>query len=160
VAGDTHSAWSELSVRQTAGPVLTARHGIQAVFGSVALASAAVSTRSLHPGDRLVLDLYWRPENDAAAEAIGERTVFTHLVGPPHPTSADPVWAGQDGPPSSGIWGFDRHVLTVDPSAPPGTYTVEVGMYDPASGERSPVTGADADAANRRVILGTVEVKP
>ena len=30
----------------------------------------------------------------------------------------------------------DIHTLTVAPDAPPGRYALEVGMYDPASGER------------------------
>lgn len=100
--------------------------------------------------------------------------VFAHLVGPPRPETGDPVWAVQDGPPSAGHWGrgpasnariFDRHILTLDPEAPPGDYTLEIGLYDPVGGERLPVSGVaggglgeGVDVAARRVVLGTVRV--
>jgi hypothetical protein len=38
--------------------------------------------------------------------------------------------------------------LTLPPDAPPGTYRVVVGLYDPASGERLPLEAASpADPA-------------
>jgi len=54
---------------------------------------------------------------------------------------------------------FDRHVLAIDPAAPPGIYTLEVGLYDPATMERYPVRGRDADEGERRVVIGRVEVR-
>ena len=59
--------------------------------------------------------------------------------------------------PVSGV--FDRHVLDVDPAAPPGTYEVEVGLYFPETGARVAVTGKDADAESRRVALVTVTAR-
>jgi hypothetical protein len=54
---------------------------------------------------------------------------------------------------------FDRHLLTIDPGAPSGVYQVEVGLYDPESGERYPVSGPGADLPNRRLLLAEVAVK-
>jgi uncharacterized membrane protein len=121
------------------------------------LAAACFAPQSVRRGESVVVDLYWQMPSTPTTPVV-----FAHLIGPPHPDTGDPVWAGQDGPPSSGAWGdevFDRHVLTVDPKSPAGDYTIEVGLYDRATGERFPVTGGTADPANRRVVLGTVTVR-
>lgn len=136
-------------------------------FGFTRLRRFAVERRSVRAGASLAVDLYWQAD-PASPWPEAAPVVFVHLVGPPRSGGGDPVWAGQDGPPSSGAWTrppgwagevFDRHVLTLDPAAPPGEYTVEVGLYDPSTGERYPVSGADADPESRRVILGTVTVR-
>jgi hypothetical protein len=60
-------------------------------------------------------------------------------------------------------WYADTYLFSID-MLPAGTYTLAIGMYDPVSGERTPVD-ADAtnfefemDTANQRVILGQIEV--
>ncbi len=150
---------------------------VEAEVGSLRLAAALVTPGRVKPGEPVTVDLIWeppRPQGPPTADTPPwaflpdpPPVVFAHLVGPPRPDTGEAVWAGQDGLPSSGAWGeqgagrvFDRRILAVDPAAPPGTYTLEVGLYDPDTGERYPVSGPGADPANRRVILGTVEVTP
>lgn len=117
------------------------------------------------PGQTLYIDLFWQ-----ATQSIDRRlTVFTHLLGAAHnPETGGPVWAGHDSEPVMGAapttrWPVgttiaDRHPLLVDTDIPPGEYQIEVGLYDPTTGERLPVSGEGADVAGRRVLLGTVNV--
>lgn len=95
------------------------------------------------PGEPLTLDLFWEAELPISEDY----TVFTHLVGATHnPRTGGPVWAQHDGPPVDGTYLTstwvpgqviaDRHVLPIDPAAPPGEYELEVGLYRPGTGER------------------------
>ena len=121
----------------------------------------------VRPGQRLFIDLYWQAE----ARPTQRHTVFAHLLGQAHnPATGGPVWAGHDGEPllgavptlqwPPGVVLVDRHPLTIPLETPPGTYQIEVGLYDPDTGQRLPVTGDGADPANRRLLVGRVEVRP
>jgi len=99
---------------------------------------------TVRPGEALRLTLYWQ----ALAPMDIAYTVFTHLL------DADGQFrAQQDNQPQSG--GFpttewlpgdvirDEYVLALPPDAPPGEYTLEVGMYRLETGERLPAYDAD-----------------
>jgi hypothetical protein len=51
----------------------------------------------------------------------------------------------------------DSYTLTLPEAVLPGTYRIVIGLYNPVTGERWPVTG-DGVASERRVIIGTIEV--
>ena len=51
---------------------------------------------------------------------------------------------------------IDVYRIPVAVETPPGEALLEVGMYDPGSGERLLVSGRDADAEQRRVLLSGV----
>jgi len=95
---------------------------------------------ALRPGETFTLTLYWR------AESLIPRsyTIFVHLVGPDGRIYAqqDAVPAGWTRPTTGWFPGEivrDDYPLAVGPSAPPGTYALRVGWYDPATGQRVPV---------------------
>ncbi|HEX5417076.1 MAG TPA: hypothetical protein VFZ25_15540, partial [Chloroflexota bacterium] len=79
------------------------------------------------------------------------------------------VGAQQDHPPGlgdtpttgwiPGEYVVDTHELALGSSAAPGTYQIEVGMYDPRSGQRLRVSQSDGADPGDRVILGTIVVK-
>jgi hypothetical protein len=111
-----------------------------------------------HPGDSLHLTLIWR----CLREMETSYTVFTHLL-----DQTQQVRGQQDNPPVGGhyptmLWVpneivADEYTLAIQLDAPPGTYVVEVGMYDPGTMQRLPVqdpTGATGD----RVLLGQLQV--
>jgi len=137
-----------------------------AVVAGYVLEGAYAASDRLRPGQPLILDLVWAPLTIDPPIAPNP-TVFAHLVGPPRPDGSGTVWAVDDGPPSVGGWElrsdyyFDRHILTVPSDAPPGVYTIEVGMYDPETGERYGVDGSlyDVDVVGKRLKLGTVQVR-
>lgn len=83
----------------------------------------------------------------AAHPTSAPLTVFVHLL-----DAADRERAGADGPPALGtdptdLWQpgeyvEDAHVLHLPPDLPPGTYRIEVGLYDPTTGARLPLRDA------------------
>jgi hypothetical protein len=111
------------------------------------------------PGETLHLTLVWR----CLSEMDTSYTVFTHLL-----DEGEQIRGQQDNPPLAGrypttLWAVgevvvDRYEIEVQGDAPPGTYVIEVGMYDPANVQRLAVldpTGAVGD----RVLLGGVRVE-
>ena len=95
---------------------------------------------------QMVVTLYWRSAaaNDAYA------TIFVHLL-----DSAGNILAQQDSPPVQGtyplpVWtpGFiiaDEHRLTLPADAPSGPYRLAIGLYDPVTLTRWPVTTANGE---------------
>jgi hypothetical protein len=117
---------------------------------------------ALRPGETFSLVLYWR------ADGLIPRsyTVFVHLVGPD-----GRIYAQQDAVPGGwtrpttgwfpGEFLRDEYRLTVDPSAPPGTYILRVGWYDPATGQRVPVLDETGAPLGDFIPLpATAEVQP
>ena len=118
------------------------------------------------PGETLTLDLFWEADQPVAEDY----TVFTHLVGSAYnPATGGPLWAQHDGPPVGGTYVTtawmpnqlvaDRHVLRIDPAAPPGDYVLEAGLYLPATQARLRQVAADGSSGDDRVVLVHVRVE-
>lgn len=115
-----------------------------------------------HPGEIIYLQLWWR----ATARPTADWTVFTHVLGPPREDGSI-VWAGHDGRPGQGsapttTWQpgdliLDEHQIRLPADMPPGEYEIEVGLYDPTSGNARAISqrprGEDA------ILLGKVIVQ-
>lgn len=115
-----------------------------------------------HPGEIIYLQLWWR----ATARPTTDWTVFTHVLGPPREDGSI-VWAGHDGRPGQGsapttTWQpgdliLDEHQIRLPADMPPGEYEIEVGLYDPTSGNARAISqrprGEDA------ILLGKVIVQ-
>jgi len=112
------------------------------------------------PGEAVSLALHW----EAIAQPATNYTVFTQLIGPD-----GLVWGQQDNQPQQGrypttAWSIgdgvvDRYDIPVREDAPVGSYTLLVGMYDLATGERLPAVDEPGNRLpNDAVVLGTVDV--
>ncbi|MEA3342450.1 MAG: hypothetical protein U9R15_21005, partial [Chloroflexota bacterium] len=138
-----------------------AQHPISATLGGQATLlgydlSGGAATASLAPGQPFTLTLYWRAEATAQASYVA----FAHLL-----DGAERIHAQSDRVPAAGLrptTGWlpgeiirDIHTLTVVPDAPPGQYVLEVGMYDPTSGERLGLL----DGGDRILLPTPVQVK-
>ncbi len=136
-------------------------HSLRAdLGGAVRLLGYRLSARELAPGDSLLLSLHWQ----ALAPMVERYTVFTHLL-----DAKGHLQAQMDSEPLGGglptdRWSVgqvvqDNYALVIPKDAPPGSYTIEVGMYRLETLERLPVrdteTGADQ---GDRVLLGSIEV--
>ena len=114
------------------------------------------------PGQTIHLRFYWealRPPDD-------NFTVFVHLL------DADGQYiTGHDAPPHSGNYDTaawlpgdiipDDHLLTLPPGLPAGAYTLRVGLYLPASGQRlSAVDDQGIAAPDHTILLPPLAVVP
>ncbi|GAB4480675.1 MAG: glycosyltransferase family 39 protein [Anaerolineae bacterium] len=100
------------------------------------------------PGDRVVVTLFWEPID----RTLANLTVFVHLLGPPR-ADGSPLWAQDDHPPQRGhtsttLWEpgrllRDTYQIEIPADAPPGSYQIVTGFYDPMTGERvTEISGA------------------
>jgi hypothetical protein len=101
------------------------------------------------PTGELTIWAYWHPLETTETPL----KVFVHLIGVTNPATGTPLWAQDDQSPQDGRahttnWTpaavyRDVYVLSVA-SVPAGDYTLVIGLYDPATGERLSVNDGDS----------------
>jgi len=104
-----------------------------------------LSSTEVYPGDTVVVTLYWRSAGPSKPRYVG----FVHLLDEEGQLQAqrDSVPAGGERPTTGWIEGeiiIDPYEVSLDPAIAPGTYQIEVGMYDPENGARLPIVSGDA----------------
>ncbi|MBE7470273.1 MAG: hypothetical protein DPW09_13145 [Anaerolineae bacterium] len=127
-----------------------------ATFGeTIRLVGKQLSQSQVAAGDWLRFSLIWQADHTVETDL----TVFTQLLGPD-----GQVWGQRDNQPKGGWYSLswwspgqpvaDDYAFQVSPDAPPGTYRLIAGWYNPATLTRlSTATGQDF------VEIGTVEIK-
>lgn len=121
-----------------------------------------IDRHTFEPGKKMFLQLWWR----ADAPQHTDWTVFTHVLGPPKP-DGNRVWAGLDSAPGQGsvptrTWAvgdliLDEYQIPLPGETPPGSYQIEIGLYDPTMNARR--LALTEPAGQDYLILGTVQVK-
>ncbi|MDW8071271.1 MAG: glycosyltransferase family 39 protein [Anaerolineae bacterium] len=106
------------------------------------------------PGTNLELVLYWQ----ALQPSPQRYSVFVHLI-----DAQDRIFGQHDQEPGggqfpttswvSGEYLVDHYQVPVHPGTPPGMYRLEVGLYDPLSGQRLEVRDADGRVLGNRLLL-------
>jgi 4-amino-4-deoxy-L-arabinose transferase-like glycosyltransferase len=120
----------------------------------------AVGQLQVRRGGEVRLTLYWLPE----ARLEHEYVVFAHLL-----DGTRRLRGQQDNQPRQGTYPtrawvpgqpvIDAYRVPVAVDTPSGEALLEVGMYDPANGQRLQIGGSDADPEQRRVLLrGVVQI--
>lgn len=115
------------------------------------------------PGSDIRLMLYW----ESAEVTQANYAVFVHILDP----NTGILIVGQDGPPDYGNtptwqWGGDmelirdQRILTVPPDAPPGTYTLRIGMYDAGTQQRVQVSDLNNQPIGDGLVLQQIEIQP
>jgi hypothetical protein len=120
----------------------------------VTLIGSETAPAVIHPGEKVKTTLYWA----ARGRPTADYTVFVHLL-----DAQQHQVANADAPPRAGrypttVWDAgeviaDVHELTIDPSAPPGDYSIEIGMYLPRSGKRLPIVDVVGKPLDDRIII-------
>jgi mannosyltransferase len=97
----------------------------------------------------LTVWLYWRP----LATTQNPLKVFVHLLGTVNPATGSPLWSQDDHYPqneriatrnwSTATLYRDVYSLTLA-DVPAGSYSVQIGFYDPSSNQRLPVGNRDS----------------
>jgi hypothetical protein len=126
-----------------------------ALDNGIVLEGYRLGARSVRAGETLALTLLWRADS---GPTLDHWKVFTHLL-----DSSSRVVAQRDAEPADNLrpttsWKpgeriEDNYGITVPPNLPPGSYTLEIGMY---AGEKRAVFGGEGD----HLVLGTIEVQP
>jgi len=111
---------------------------------------------------RIVLSLYWQPT--AAAPPPRDYSVYVHLL-----TPDGTLLRAFDGEPAGGTYPtrfwrpgeslLDYRILRVPEDIPPGPAILRIGLYDPLSNERLPVTVGGAPAGDGLTIETRIEVR-
>lgn len=112
------------------------------------------------PGSALPFTLYWRAREPTS---VGY-TVFVHVI-----DQNNHVWAQRDRPPVNGqrpttTWLkgevlVDRFRIPIPAEMPTGRYSLEIGMYDPATLVRLPLlTATGEQIEGDRLLLGNLTV--
>jgi uncharacterized membrane protein len=147
-------------IRQFALPEI--EHPTAARIGEGALLLGYdLSSQGIRPGDTLRFTLYWQ----ALEEMPVSYTVFTHLL-----DKEGQIWGQMDSvplrgeaPTTSWVTGeiiSDQYDIVVDPEAPPGNYVIEIGVYDPSTGQRLPVFANGHSEEGDRLLLEEVKILP
>jgi hypothetical protein len=115
-----------------------------------------LATTSIEPGGALELTLYWQ----ALRQIEHFYAVFNHLVGPDGTVIAQADSWPQGGAYPTLYWlpnevVEDSYTILVPPDTPPGEYTLRVGMYDGATGER-PITLVNGEPVPERHVMLTI----
>ncbi len=165
---DPHTVW--LRCASTAGHVCGAQVSAEAAFaGGPALRGYSVLSPSVERGGYVRLAVFW----EGTAADASHLNSFVHLRnsmrdGPINPETGSDIWAQEihESPGrtlSPGRLLMDQYRVLVPASIPPGRYYLEVGWFDPASGEQ-----LDVDLQSlqqplrilwRSVLLPDVEVR-
>ena len=124
------------------------RYPTEAVLGERArLLGYDLEPMQVTPGEALTLTLYWQ----ALAEMETAYKAFVHLIDPNGRIRGQRDQHPLDGqaPTTSWVPGEvlrDRYRITLSPEAPPGRYTLRVGLYDPLTWQRLPRTAGPGGA--------------
>ncbi len=135
-----------LPPRETVAAVPSHASPTQADFGGMV---QLIGYDAQRDSENLNVDWYWR--NTAAIDR--PYVVFNHLVSADWLTYAQLDEMPQRGRPLMTCWQIeeiyrDTHTLTLPPDLPPGQYFLEMGLVDPQTGARVPVTNADGVASD------------
>jgi hypothetical protein len=110
----------------------------------------------LSAGQDLKLTLVWQ----AQTESDISYTVFTHLI-----DEGSHIWGQKDSVPAQGqmpttSWVpgevvVDEYTIPVAEDAPPGEYRIEIGMYEPSTGQRLPIFDGSGQPLGDHILLET-----
>jgi hypothetical protein len=151
----THDWYGSVQLALVSFPSATAttRKVDAALDNGVVLDAYRIGSRTLRPGDTLELTLVWR---DAQGPTADRWKVFTHLL-----DASSRVVAQRDAEPADNLrpttaWNRgeqieDNYGIAIPADLPPGSYTLEIGMYD---GDHRAVFDGQAD----HLVLGQVDV--
>jgi len=134
-AADRNSPWQ---VDLSSYDVPEAQHQrFTRLEGNVALLAYDLPEATARPGDQVPITLYWK----ALGRAPRDLSVFVHFIGPDGQLwgQSDKVRPAEYFP--TDRWPLNRyfrddHLAGLRPDAPPGAYTVRVGLWDRDTGTR------------------------
>ncbi|MCB0209690.1 MAG: glycosyltransferase family 39 protein [Anaerolineae bacterium] len=126
--------------------------------GEVGLLGYDIGSPTPVSGESLIITLHWQ----VLAIPAQQRFVYVRLV-----DAQGHIWASTDSPPVMGLWPVERwqpdmfiedaQELPIPAGTPPGTYRLEVGLYNPDTGETLAASGQPVGQGGG-LLLGDVDV--
>lgn len=142
------------------------QHPMALLLGEeVRFAGFDLERTSYAPGEVMRLVLYW----EAVSPMETSYVVFTHLLGESYnPQRENFIWGQVDSVPLGGSypttgWSVgervrDEYRIPIEADAPAGEYELEIGLYEPVTGERLLVYSEDGTLLGGRILLGQIRV--
>ncbi len=132
--------YHDFRVTHSFGLSQSPERNLNAPLGPFRLLGYSASSRRVRPGDTLAITFYWQADQ----KATENYTVFSHLLGGFNPATNSIVWANHDSYPADtptrvwwpGLIAADHRLLKIPADAPPGPYSIEVGLYQLDTGQR------------------------
>jgi hypothetical protein len=124
------------------------------------LRRATLETPEVTRREQVQVTLEWQ-----GLQAMGESyTVFVHLVGPEGALHGQRDYWPVQGTRLTSSWGpgeviVDAHQISFFPDAPPGEYSLHIGLYLLETLERVPVLNADGQPVDDKVVLSGLAVR-
>ncbi len=150
-------AWGQLFDRalHPPAPLVPRGESVNLTVGALfTLVRYEIANVNLQADEDVQVTLHWQ----AAGRPLPNYTVFVHLL-----DSAGLLRAQKDSPPLNGTrptaqwqrgeWIEDHYSFTVPDNLPPGHYALEIGVYDPMTGERLPLCNAAKQCLDERRLL-------
>jgi 4-amino-4-deoxy-L-arabinose transferase-like glycosyltransferase len=116
-------------------------------------------TREILPGESLAVTLYWQAIKDVTRDYVVRLRLLDEAENP---------WMLSDNRPGDGAshtdaWKAgeiyeDTHRLDIDPNVPPGTYRVEIALFDVESGRRQSIVAEDGHLIDSRLLLAPLRI--
>ncbi|MCA9934802.1 MAG: phospholipid carrier-dependent glycosyltransferase [Ardenticatenaceae bacterium] len=133
-----------------------------AQFGDgVALTAVTLSTTTAHPGETITVDVTWR----VFAPPGSDYTTLLHLA-----EAGQPPLAQGDRPPLNGdypthLWATeeviqDQYEITIPAGLADGRYPLRIGLYDPTTLQRLPVSNDSQPQPDSTFLIETITVSP
>jgi hypothetical protein len=127
--------------------------------GEARLLGYGLQQQPVKGGTPLIVTLYWQ----SLVKPAADRFVYVRLV-----DAEGRIWARADSPPVMGLWPTtqwqagmfveDAQELPIPAETPPGVYRLEVGFYEPTSGQPLAATGQPVGQGGG-LLLGEVMVE-
>lgn len=134
-------------------------HPLEAQIGPQIRMQGYTLQGDLHPGGNLDLQVLW----EASGTPPGDYTIFVHLLDANGNLRAQRDQQPLDGRYPTGFWEAgekvgDTYLLTLPPDLPPGSYRIELGMYDATTGKRLPVQIQGKPSAGDAITIAPVTI--
>lgn len=136
-----------------------AQHPLHLTFGErLLLRGYDISTTQPSPGETVALTLHWQ----AVAPMSTRYRAFVHI-------ETDRIWGQHDDDPACRLrtdeWrppqtALGQFRVTLDPSIPPGTYPVIIGVYHPDTWERLDIVSERGQSVGSILELTTITIHP
>jgi 4-amino-4-deoxy-L-arabinose transferase-like glycosyltransferase len=124
-----------------------------------------LTAETCRPGESVKVTLYWQ----ALRKMDISYVVFVHLLGGEfNPATENFLWGQVDRVPVGGTYPTtawvvgetiaDPYDVPIQPDTPPGVYQIEIGLYQPITGQRLAVLDEEGRRIEDRILLQGIEV--